>query len=87
LVGLRRALYKGSIPIGELYLDFVTCDVVDMDNCHILLERPWQHDIDATRKGEENIYTFTWKGKRVIMRPISLTSKSTKEKASELVSM
>ena len=28
------------IPIGEFYQDFVTCDVVDMDACHILLGRP-----------------------------------------------
>ena len=37
-----------SISIGKFYQDFVACDVVDMDACHILLGRLWQHDIDAT---------------------------------------
>ena len=58
-----------------------------MNKCHILLGRPWQHDVNATHKGKENMYMFTWRGKRVVMRPISPTSKSTKEKASKLVSM
>ena len=28
------------ISIGKIYQDSVTCDVVDMDACHILLGRP-----------------------------------------------
>ena len=40
--------------IGKHYQDFVTCDVDDMDKCHILLERQWQHDVDATHRGGED---------------------------------
>ena len=47
-------LYQVSISIGKFYQDSVTCDV-DMDACHILLER---HDVDATHQGK-NIYIFT----------------------------
>ena len=49
-----------------------------MNKCHILLGRPWQHDVDATHQERENMYMFTWKGKRVAMRPISPTTRSTK---------
>ena len=48
------------VPISncKIYQDFITCDVVDMDACHILLQRPWQYDVDATHKSKENIYVF-----------------------------
>nr|GEZ53992.1 RNA-directed DNA polymerase [Tanacetum cinerariifolium] len=38
------------IAIGKPYNDLVTCDVVDMEACHVLLERPWQHDVDSTHQ-------------------------------------
>jgi len=47
------------ISIGKFYQDSVACDVIDMNKCHILLGRPWQHDVDATHKGRKNIYVFT----------------------------
>ena len=81
------ALCHVPIPIGKFYQDSVAYDIVDIDKCHILLGRPWQHDIDATHKSKENMYMFTWKGKKVSMRTIPPTSKSTKEKAFKLVSM
>jgi len=48
-----------------------------MDACHILLGRPWQHDVDATHRGKRNIYMFTWEGKRIAIKPIP-PPKSTK---------
>jgi len=71
--------------IGKFYRDPVTCNVVDMDKCHILLRRLWQHDVGATYKGRDNIYVFTWKGKRVAMKPIPLPPESTKKKLSYLI--
>ena len=44
-----------SISIGKFYRDPVTCDVVDMNECHILLGMSWQHDVDATHKGRDNV--------------------------------
>ena len=35
---------------------------------------------------EERTYVFTWKGKRVVMRAIPLTTRSTKKRATSLVS-
>ena len=36
------------LSIGKIYVDEVTCDVIDMDACHILLGRPWKFDHDIT---------------------------------------
>jgi len=36
------------ILIGKFYQDSITCDIVDIDACHIQLGRPWQYDADAT---------------------------------------
>nr|GEV93521.1 transposon Ty3-I Gag-Pol polyprotein [Tanacetum cinerariifolium] len=33
------------------YNDLVTCDV-DIKTCHVLLERPWQHDMDVIHQDE-----------------------------------
>jgi len=44
------------------------------------LGKLWQHDVDATHRRRENIYIFTWKGKRVAMRSISPTARSTKKR-------
>jgi len=41
-------LCQVPISFGGNYEDSVTCDVIDMDKCHSLLERLWQHDVDAT---------------------------------------
>ncbi|GJT07904.1 hypothetical protein Tco_0842366 [Tanacetum coccineum] len=42
---------KVPLAIRKHYNELVTCDVVDMEACHILLGRPWQHDVDATHQG------------------------------------
>jgi len=74
------------ISIEKFYRDPITCDVVNIDKCHIFLGRSWQHDVDATHKGRDNIYVFTWKGKRVATRPIPPPPESTK-KVSSLISL
>ncbi|GJX19628.1 hypothetical protein Tco_0222305 [Tanacetum coccineum] len=42
---------KVPLAIGKHYNELVTYDVVDMEACHVLLRRPWQHDMDATHQG------------------------------------
>jgi len=59
-----------QFSIGQNYLDKVTCDVVEMDACHIILGRPWQFDVDAIYKGRDNVYIFMKKGQKVIFGPI-----------------
>nr|GEV83055.1 hypothetical protein [Tanacetum cinerariifolium] len=46
---------KVPLAIGKHYNELVTCDVVDMEACHVLLERPWQHDVEATHQGIEDV--------------------------------
>nr|GEW19930.1 hypothetical protein [Tanacetum cinerariifolium] len=46
---------KVPLAIGKHYNELVTCDVVDMEACHVLLRRPWQHDVDATHQGIEDV--------------------------------
>ena len=75
------------ISIDKFYQDSVTCDVVDMDACHILLGRPWQHAVDATHRGKKNVYMFLWKGKRVAMTPLPYISKPAKEEESKFLSI
>jgi hypothetical protein len=47
-----------QFSIGKNYQDEITCDVVKMDACHMILGRPWQFDMDATYKGRDNVYIF-----------------------------
>lgn len=56
-------LSKMSFFVGKHYQDEVTCDVVNMKACHLLLGRPWKFDVRAIHKGRENVYDFYWKGK------------------------
>lgn len=62
-----------SVPssIEGSYKDRIVCDVLDMDACDILLERPCQYDIQATYKGRENTNEFQWMNKKIILLPPS----------------
>ena len=44
--------------IGMNYNVEVLCDIVDMDVCYLLLGRPWQHDVDSSRTGRDNLFLF-----------------------------
>ncbi|GKD37384.1 transposon ty3-I gag-pol polyprotein, partial [Tanacetum coccineum] len=37
--------------IRKHYNELVTCDVVDMEACHLLLGRTWKHDMGSTHQG------------------------------------
>nr|GMD93444.1 Zinc finger, CCHC-type [Ipomoea batatas] len=59
------------VSIGKSYQDTVTCEVIDMDACHILLGRPWQFDVDAIYHGRQNTYKFVSKNKKILIPLIS----------------
>ncbi|GKB46713.1 transposon ty3-I gag-pol polyprotein [Tanacetum coccineum] len=65
---------KVPLAIGKHYNELVTCDVVDMEACHVLLGRPWQHDTDATHQDKSNMYLFRWSGKTIAMLSLSVIS-------------
>lgn len=71
----RQALITFSI--GS-YKDEVSCDVVQMDACHLLLGRPRQYDHDATHKGKTNTYSFRFQDRMVTL----LSSKEQEEPTS-----
>ena len=57
-----------SFSIGS-YLDTVCCDIVSMDACHLLLGRPWKFDKDVTHRGQQNTYSFEFKGRTITLLP------------------
>lgn len=56
--------------MGKHYFDELLCDAIDMEAWHLLLGRLWQFSKNAPHKGQENSYTFHWKGKTVVLLPL-----------------
>ncbi|XP_074314229.1 uncharacterized protein LOC141649438 [Silene latifolia] len=59
-----------SFSIGKVYKDEVICDLVPMDVCHLLLERPWEFDKNTIQQGMDNTYSFKHNGKKVTLTPL-----------------
>ena len=51
------------------YKDKIYCDVLPMDVAHVLLGLAWLYDLNVTNFGKDNIYSFKYKGKNIILRP------------------
>ncbi|CAA7393047.1 unnamed protein product [Spirodela intermedia] len=51
-------IYLVKFSIGKVYFDEIYCDVVEMDDCHLIFSRSWQYDLDATHLGRNNHYGF-----------------------------
>nr|GEU65648.1 putative nucleotidyltransferase, ribonuclease H [Tanacetum cinerariifolium] len=78
---------KVTLAIGKHYNELVTCDVVDMEACYVLLGRPWQHDVDSTYQGKSNMYLFKWSEKTIAMLPLGVVSLKKKLKSKTLVTL
>lgn len=65
-----------TFSIGKYYQDETLCDMVEMDGCHLRLERPWQSDVDTTYKGRDNLYSFCWQDRKIILMPAEDTATS-----------
>lgn len=46
------------LSIGRPYKGTITCDIVEMDGTRILLDWPWQFDVDAVHRGRLNQYVI-----------------------------
>jgi len=55
------------LSLGKTYRSDILCDVVEMDACHVLLGRSWQFDVDATYRGRDNTYVFSWNNKQIVV--------------------
>ena len=58
--------------IGK-YKDRVLCDVILMEACHILLERPWKFDRKTRHNGHTHEVTFLHNIKKFVLHPLSHT--------------
>ncbi|GJY33580.1 hypothetical protein Tco_0418049 [Tanacetum coccineum] len=48
----RNRIFQIKCLVKEKhYNELVTYDVIDIEACHVLLGRPWQHDVDSTHQG------------------------------------
>ena len=61
---------KVPFKVGE-YVDTIECDVAPMTVCHLLLGRPWQYDRSSLQCGRTNQYTIKWKGKNLVLKPMT----------------
>ncbi|GJU59589.1 hypothetical protein Tco_1237355 [Tanacetum coccineum] len=61
------------VTIEKSYKVKVLCIVDDIDECHILLGRPWRCEIDGKYDVKQNLYLFSWEGKRIDMVPPKVT--------------
>ena len=57
-----------SIQIGD-YKDEIYCNLLPIDVAHVLLGRHWLYDLNVTNFGKDNIYSFKYKGKNIILIP------------------
>lgn len=55
--------------MGQKYFDNAWCDVVSMDVCHSLLRRPWKFDRSMVHGNRKSTYTFSIKGKSIVLAP------------------
>jgi hypothetical protein len=53
------------------YHDYANCDVVPMEACSLLLGKPWQYDTDSLHHGRTNHYSLMFKGRKIILHPMS----------------
>ncbi|GKE86588.1 RNA-directed DNA polymerase, partial [Tanacetum coccineum] len=49
---------KVPLALRKHYNELVTCDVIDMETCHVLLGRPWQRDVDSTHQENKTLATL-----------------------------
>jgi len=59
-----------TFAIGK-YKDEVLCDVVPLEETHILLGRPWQYDNKILHDGHTNKFSFNFQGHKVILKRLS----------------
>ncbi|GJT58910.1 hypothetical protein Tco_1002443 [Tanacetum coccineum] len=53
----------------------------DIDECHILLGRPWRCEVNGKYDVKRNLYIFSWEGNRIVMVPLKVTPQLPKPEA------
>ncbi|XP_020693758.1 uncharacterized protein LOC110107739 [Dendrobium catenatum] len=78
-----------TFSIGKHYVCEVSCDILNMDVCHIILGHPWQFDVGVIYDGRSNSYSLEWKGRPLKLMPYlndRVESSGTKPAIMQLVS-
>ncbi|PKU80524.1 RNA-directed DNA polymerase [Dendrobium catenatum] len=78
---------KVVFSIGKQYVCEVSCDVLDMDVCHLILGRPWQFDASAVYDCRANTYSLDYKGRRLRLLPHAAMDKTTHPTPSKQAAM
>ncbi|GKB57948.1 hypothetical protein Tco_0914134 [Tanacetum coccineum] len=68
------------VSIEKFYKVELLCIMDDIDECHILLGRPWQCEINGKYDLKKNLYLFSWEGRRIAMVPPKVTPQLPKPK-------
>ncbi|GJU49955.1 hypothetical protein Tco_1219510 [Tanacetum coccineum] len=55
------------VTIGKSYKVELLCIVDDIDECHILLGRPWRCEVNGKYDVKRNLYLFSWEGRKMAM--------------------
>ncbi|GKA13916.1 hypothetical protein Tco_0693562 [Tanacetum coccineum] len=61
------------VTIRKSYKVEVLCIMDDIDECHILLGRLWQCEVNDKYDLKKNLYLFSWEGMRIAMVPPKVT--------------
>ncbi|GJZ90572.1 transposon ty3-I gag-pol polyprotein [Tanacetum coccineum] len=56
-----------SVTIGKFYKVYVLCIVVDIDECHIVLGRPWRCEVNGKYDVKRNLCLFSWEERKIAM--------------------
>ena len=67
------------------YKNEIYCNVLPMDFPHVILGRPWLYDLNVTTFGKDNIYSFKYKGKNIILRLANSKGCNSKRDISKLL--
>lgn len=58
---------KFHFLLEKYYKDEIVCNLVEMDDCHVLWGQPWYCNVDATYKRWDNKYIFWWYDKKIVL--------------------
>ncbi|CAA7397825.1 unnamed protein product [Spirodela intermedia] len=59
-----------KFSMGKTIFYEIYYDIVEMDACHLILDRSWDYDLDATHLDRDNHYIFYKNCEKFFLRPI-----------------
>ncbi|GJV57598.1 hypothetical protein Tco_1458603 [Tanacetum coccineum] len=75
---LESTDHRVPVTIGKSYKVKVLCIMDDIDECHILLGIPWLCEVNGKYDVKQNLYLFSWEGRKIVMVSPKVTPQLTK---------